>query len=281
MTDLLLRLGSYFSYPFVRYALIAGLLVSLCASLFGTTLVLKRFSFIGDGLSHVAFGSMAIASALGVKYNMAVVLPITVLAAVLLLRTGQKARLKGDASLAILSVSALALGYLCINLFSPSSNLSGDVCGTLFGASSILTVSRTEVLLCLLLALLVLGFYLFFYHRIFSVTFDEEFAQGSGLRVDAYNLIIAVVTAVIIVIAMRLVGSLLITALVIFPAVSAMRLLKSYRHVAVFSAVFSLLTAGLGMLLSILFSTPVGATMVATQLAGYLICQLLAKLQNR
>jgi len=281
VTDLIVRLGSYFSYPFVRYALIAGLLVSLCASLFGTTLVLKRFSFIGDGLSHVAFGSMAVASALGVKYNMAVVLPITVLAAVLLLRTGQKARLKGDASLAILSVSALALGYLCINLFSPSSNLSGDVCGTLFGASSILTVSRTEVFLCLLLALLVLGFYLFFYHRIFSVTFDEEFAQGSGLNADAYNLIIAVVTAVIIVIAMRLVGSLLITALVIFPAVSAMRLLKSYRHVAVFSAVFSLITAGSGMLLSILFSTPVGATMVAAQLAGYLLCQLPAVLQKK
>ena len=186
----------YLSYPFVRYALIVGVLIALCSSLLGVTLVLKRFSFIGDGLSHVAFGAMAIAAVLNLTNRMVLVLPITVVCAVLLLRTGQNTKIKGDAAIAMISVGALAFGYLLMNLFSTSSNLSGDVCGALFGSTSILTLTRTEVTLCIGLSAAVLIFYLVFYHRIFDVTFDENFSRAAGTKVEATNLIIAVITAV-------------------------------------------------------------------------------------
>ena len=204
----------YLSYPFVRYALIVGVLIALCSSLLGVTLVLKRFSFIGDGLSHVAFGAMAIAAVLNITNRMVIVLPVTVLCAVLLLRTGQNTKIKGDAAIAMISVGALAFGYLLMSVFSTSANLSGDVCGALFGSTSILTLSKTEVWLCTLLSAGVLIFYVLFYHRIFDVTFDENFSRAAGTKVDAANLMIAVITAVIIVLAMNLVGSLLISALI-------------------------------------------------------------------
>ena len=274
------KLVYYFQYPFVRYALIVGVLIALCSSLLGVTLVLKRFSFIGDGLSHVAFGAIAIAGVLGVSNNMLVVLPVTVLSAVLLLRAGQNKVIQGDAAIAMISVGALALGYLLLHLFSTSSNLSGDVCSTLFGSTSILTLTGGEVALCLVLSLLVVAAFLFFYHKIFCVTFDESFSKATGIHADLYNLIIAVIIAVIIVLAMNLVGSLLISALVIFPALSAMRVFRSFRGVTVCSAVLSVCCAGAGILISILAGTPVGATVVAVDIVSFALFYFAGRLRR-
>ena len=224
MSGIFEKLAFYFQYPFVWYALIVGVLIALCSSLLGVTLVLKRFSFIGDGLSHVAFGAMAIASVLNFSNNMLFVMPVTVICAVLLLRTGQSTKIKGDAAIAMISVGALAVGYLLMNVFSTGSNISGDVCSSLFGSTSILTLTTAEVWLCVVVSVIVVALFTVFYHKIFAVTFDENFAKATGTRTDMYNLLIAVITAVIIVLAMNLVGSLLISALIIFPALSAMRL---------------------------------------------------------
>ena len=275
MAELISQLQLYLGYPFVRYALIVGVLIALCSSLLGVTLVLKRFSFIGDGLSHVAFGAMAIAGVVGLTNKMIIVLRVTIVCAVLLLRTGQNTKIKGDASVAMLSVSSLAFGYLLMNLFASSSNLAGDVCSTLFGSTSILTLSKTEVWLCTVLSVVVVVFYTLFYHQIFNVTFDETFARAVGTRVDAYNLLIAVITAVIIVLAMNLVGSLLISALIIFPALSAMRIFKSFFSVTICSAVISVGCAFLGILIAILAGTPVGSTIVAVDAAAFGICSFM------
>lgn len=272
------KLFLYLRYPFVRYALIVGVLIALCSSLLGVTLVLKRFSFIGDGLSHVAFGAMAVSGILGVTNDTLIVLPVTIGCAILLLKTGQNTKIKGDAAIAMISVGALAFGYLLMNLFSTSSNLSGDVCSTLFGATSILTLRKEEVWLCAALSVFVVLFFIFFYNRIFNVTFDENFARAAGTRVDLYNLIIAVIIAVIIVLAMNLVGSLLISALIIFPALSAMRLFNSFKKVTVCSAVISVLCALSGILISILAGTPVGSTIVAVDVAAFFICFVLGKM---
>lgn len=266
------KLFMYLQYPFVRYALIVGILIALCSSLLGVTLVLKRFSYIGDGLSHVAFGGIAIASVLNLTNQMMLVLPITVISAILLLRTGQDTKIKGDAAIAMISVGALAFGYLIMNVFSTSSNLSGDVCSTLFGSTSILTLTKKEVWLCIILSIAVVIIFILFYNKIFAVTFDESFAKATGTGADKYNLLIAIVIAVIIVLAMNLVGSLLISALVIFPALSAMRLFGSFKAVTVFSAVFSVLCASLGLIISILAGTPVGSTIVAVDVVGFGIC---------
>ncbi len=269
MTAVLEKLVLYWQYPFVRYALAVGVLISLCSSLLGVTLVLKRFSFIGDGLSHVAFGAMAIASVLHLKNDMPLVLLITILSAILLLRTGQNAKIKGDAAVAMISVGALAIGYLLMNLFTPSGNLSGDVCSTLFGSTSILTLTKTEVRLCAVLSVLVVAAFVFFYHKVFAVTFDESFAAATGVKTKVYNFIIAVIIAVIIVLAMNLVGSLLISALVIFPALSAMRVFKSFRSVTICAAILSVVCSLLGILISILAGTPVGSTIVAADIAVF------------
>ena len=271
---------SYLQYPFVRYALIVGTLIALCSSLFGVTLVLKRFSFIGDGLSHVAFGALAVATVLHLSNQMLFVLPATVLCAVLLLQAGQNAKIKGDAAIAMLSVGALAIGYLLMNLFSTSSNLSGDVCSTLFGSTSILTLTKTEVWLCVGLSLLVVAVFILFYNKIFAVTFDEGFARATGLPAAAYNLLIAVIIAVIIVLAMNLVGSLLMSALVIFPALSAMRLFKSFRAVTICAAILSVVCALSGIIISILAETPVGSTVVAVDIAAFAIFCLVGKLKK-
>ena len=263
-------------FPMVRYAIIVGVLIALCSSLLGVTLVLKRFSFIGDGLSHVAFGAMAIAAVLNLTDDMMFVLPFTVVCAVLLLRTGQNTRIKGDAAIAMISVGALAVGYLLLNIFSTSSNLTGDVCSTLFGSASILTLKQAEVWLCAVLSLAVTAIFLVFYNRIFAVTFDEDFARAAGTRAEAYNLLIAVTVAVIIVLAMNLVGSLLISALIIFPAMSAMRLFRSFRAVTVCSMILSVFCALAGLLISIVAGTPVGSTIVAADIAAFLVCCLIA-----
>ncbi len=266
------KLLFYMNYPFVRYALIVGVLIALCSSFLGVTLVLKRFSFIGDGLSHVAFGAMAIGTVLDLSDNMLIVLPVTVVCAILLLRTGRNTKIKGDAVIAMISVGALAFGYLLMNIFSTSSNLTGDVCSTLFGSTSILTLTKSEVWLCVALSIAVVLIFIFFYNKIFAVTFDEDFSKASGVNADLYNLLIAVVIAVIIVLAMNLVGSLLISALIIFPALSAMRLFKSFKSVTVFSAVLSVICALTGLLISILGGTPVGSTIVAVDVGAFLIC---------
>ncbi len=281
MTALIEKLVQYWAYPFVRYALAVGVLVALCASLLGVTLVLRRFSFIGDGLSHVAFGAMSVASVLNLTSDMPLVMGVTVLCAVLLLGTGRSARVKGDAAMAMLSVGALAVGYLVMNVFSASANLSGDVCTTLFGSTSILTLTETEVWLCVILSVLVVLLFLFFYHKIFAVTFDESFASATGTRAKRYNLILAVVTAVVIVMAMNLVGSLLISALVIFPAMSAMRLFKSFRAVTLCAAAFSVCCTAAGILTSILAGTPVGSTIVAVQILLFALCSLAARIGRR
>lgn len=264
------KLIFYFQYPFVRYALIVGVLIALCSSLLGVTLVLKRFSFIGDGLSHVAFGAMAVASVLNFTNNMKFILPVTIICAVLLLRTGQNTRIKGDAAVAMISVGALAIGYLLMNLFATGPNLSGDVCSTLFGSTSILTLTKGQVVLCSVLSVIVVVVFIIFYQKIFCVTFDETFAKATGMKTDFYNLLIAVITAVIIVLAMNLVGSLLISALVIFPALSAMRVYKTFFRVTLCSVVLSVICAVLGMLLSILAGTPVGSTIVATDIVAFM-----------
>ncbi len=271
MSGIITELQYYFSYPFVRSALVLGVLVALCSSLFGVSLVLKRFSFIGDGLSHVAFGAMAFATMFKLANTTVLVMPLTVLAAIFLLRTGQNTRIKGDSAIAMLSVGALAVGYLIMNVFSVSANVSGDVCSTLFGSTTILTLTGAEVTICIVMSVIVVAFFVLFYNRIFAVTFDETFLRATGKKAELYNLMIAVITAVIIVLAMNLVGSLLITALLIFPALSAMRVMYSFRSVVIYAAVLSVLGAFAGLILSILFSTPVGATIVVMDILIYLI----------
>ncbi len=278
MTAIFEKLALYFEYPFVRYALIVGVLIALCSSLLGVTLVLKRFSFIGDGLSHVAFGAMAIAAILKLTNEMPLVMVVTVLCAILLLRTGQNAKIKGDAAIAMISVGSLAVGYLLMNLFSTSSNLSGDVCSTLFGSTSILTLSKTEVWLCVIFSVLVVAVFLFFYHKIFAVTFDENFARATGTRTGLYSLMISVIIAVIIVLAMNLVGSLLISALVIFPALSAMRMFKTFKSVTACAAVLSVVCSVVGILVSILAGTPVGSTIVVVQIGAFALSWCMGKL---
>ena len=264
-------LSGYFQFPFVRYALIAGVLIALCSSLLGVTLVLKRFSFIGDGLSHVAFGAMAIATVISVSSDMLIVMPVTILSAILLLRKNGTKNVRGDAALAMISVGALALGYLILNVFSKSANLSGDVCSTLFGSTSILTLKISEVWLCVGMSVLVLAIFILFYNKIFAITFDESFASATGTPTGIYDLMVAVVTAVVIVLAMNLVGSLLTSALIVFPTLSAMRAFKSYKRVVICSAALSVCCAVFGILFSILASTPVGATIVATDILAFMI----------
>ena len=266
------KLLMYLAYPFVRYALVVGVLVSLCSSLLGVTLVLRRFSFIGDGLSHVAFGTMAIATVLRLSNNMLLVLPVTVLGAILILKAGTRTRMQGDAVLAVISVSALALGYLIMNVFAVSANISGDVCATLFGSTSILTLGQSEVWMCIGLSVVVIAVFIFMYNRLFSVTFDSDFAKATGQKPGRYNMLIAVLIAVVITLGMNLVGSLLITALVIFPALASMRLFGSFRAVTISSVILSVVCAFAGMVLSIMIGTPVGSTIVAADLVMFLIC---------
>lgn len=270
----------YFQFSFVRYAFIVGLLISVCSSLLGVTLVLKRFSFIGDGLSHVAFGAMAIAAVLNLTNQMYIVLPITVITAILLLKTGSKTKIKGDAAIAMISVASLALGYLLMNLFSTSSNLSGDVCSTLFGSTSILTLTKGEVWLCTGLSAAVIIAFIIFYNKIFAVTFDENFAQAVGTHASIYNLVIAIIIAVIIVLAMNLVGSLLISALIIFPSLSAMRVFKSFKSVTICSAFLSAFCSASGLLISILAGTPVGSTIVAADLLVFVIFYIIGLIRK-
>ena len=272
------KLFTYLQYEYVINAFIVGILVAICSSLLGVTLVLKRFSFIGDGLSHVAFGAIAIASVLKVSNNMLLVLPITVISAVLLLKGGNNKKIQGDAAIAMISVSALALGYLLMNIFSTSSNLSGDVCSTLFGSTSMLTLDSSDVILSIALSIVVVTVFVVFYNKIFAVTFDENFSKACGINAQGYNLLIAVLIAVIIVMAMNFVGSLLISALVIFPSVSAMRVFNSFKMVTISSVVISLVCTLVGLCIAIVASTPVGATIVACDIVAFIVFSIIGRL---
>ena len=277
MSGIFEKLVFYFQYPFVWYALIVGVLIALCSSLLGVTLVLKRFSFIGDGLSHVAFGAMAIASVLNFSNNMLFVMPVTVICAVLLLRTGQSTKIKGDAAIAMISVGALAVGYLLMNVFSTGANISGDVCSSLFGSTSILTLTTSEVWLCVVVSVIVVALFTVFYHKIFAVTFDESFAKATGVNVSLYNVLIAVLTAITIVIGMRMMGAMLISSLIIFPALTSMRVFKSFRGVVIASGILSLICFFGGMVLSYTYSTPAGASVVVVDLAAFLLFSLIQR----
>ncbi len=278
MSDFFSKLDYYFQFPFVQRAIIVGVLIALCSALLGVTLVLKRFSFIGDGLSHVAFGAMAIATILKLNNDLIVIMPITIFVAILLLKTGQNTVIKGDAAIAMLSVGSMAVGYLLMNVFSTSVNVSGDVCSTLFGSTSIITLKESDVWVCLVASIIVILMFVLLYNRIFAVTFDENFARATGTNASAYNLLIAVVVAIIIVLAMNLVGSLLISALIIFPALSSMRLIKNYKGVVICSAIISVIGALLGIIFSIVWSTPVGSTIVVVDIAIFFIFCILGRI---
>ena len=275
------QLQTYFSYGFVRYAFIAGVLISLCAGLLGVVLVLKRYAMIGDGLSHVAFGAMAIAAVLGFA-PMTVALPVTVAVAVLLLLAGEKQLIKGDSAIAMLSAGSLAVGYLLLNLFpsSDTGSLSGDVCASLFGSTSMMTLSGADVWLCVGLSAAVIGFFVIFYHKIFAVTFDEGFATSSGVKVRAYNFLIAAISGVVIVLAMKLVGALLISSLIIFPALSAMRVFRSFRSVVICSAVISVVGSLTGLLAALLLSTPTGASVAVVHIIIFMAFTVVGKLRR-
>ena len=271
MIEFFNQIVEYFGFQFVRYAFIVGILIALCSSLLGVTLVLKRLSFIGDGLSHMAFLTMTVAAVVNLSNNMVISLPVTIIAAVILVGTGQNAKIKGDAAVAMLAVGSLALGYLLMNQFPPSSNVSADVCSTLFGSVSILTLSTVEVWMCFGLSILTVLVFVVFYNKIFAVTFDENFARATGVQATAYNMVIAIITAIIIVLAMNLVGSLLISALIIFPALSAMRVFKTFKSVTICSAIISVVCTAIGIIASIVMETPVGPTIVVVDIAAFLI----------
>ena len=275
------KLASYFEFPFVRYALIVTVAISICAAMVGVTIVLKRLSNIGDGLSHVAFGALAIGIIINITDKFYIVLPITFLAAFLLLKTKNSKKLKGDSAIAMISVSALALAYFFLNVFDTSSNIAGDVCSTLFGSTAILTLSKTDVLISVILSLVTVALYTIFYNKIFVTTFDENFARASGMTVAIYDVFIALSIASIVVISINLVGSLLVTALLIFPALSAMRLAKSYKMTIIISIILSIVCSVIGVLSSMLMSTPTGPTIVIFYLVVFLVCFAIGKIKER
>jgi zinc transport system permease protein len=265
------RLEYYLQFDFVKYALIVGGLISLCCAILGVTLVLKRYSMIGDGLSHVAFGSMTIAMVLTIA-DMYLMLPLTILVAILLIRLTDKGKVKNDSAIAMLSVGSLAFGYLIVSLFSTSSNISGDVCSSLFGLTSILTLSNWEVWLCVGLTIFLLAFFVMFHNKIFGVTYDENFCKATGVKSAVYNNILAIIIGIVVVLAMKLVGSLLISALIVFPALSAIRLFKSYKLVIIFASIISVVNSLFGIFASMLWDTPTGSTIVVVNIIVYFVC---------
>ena len=280
MSDMITTLAFYIRFPFVRYALIVGVLIALCSSLLGVTLVLKRFSYIGDGLSHVAFGAMAVAAVLNLTNDTLLVMPVTVVAAILLLRTGQNTKIHGDAAIAMLSVGSLAVGYLLLNLFSTSTNINGDVCGTLFGSTSILTLTTAEVWLCVAASVVVIFIYVFFYNKIFAVTFDENFSKASGVKVNFYNTLISIFTAVTVVIGVKMMGAMLISSLIIFPSLTSMRVYKSFLSVTICSAVIAMINFIAGLIASYVLSIPAGASVVVANLIMFVAFIIVGNILN-
>lgn len=264
-----------FSYPFMVRAFAVGSLVALCSALLGVSLVLKRYSMIGDGLSHVGFGALAIAAAMNVA-PLSVAIPVVIVAAVLLLRIRGNSRIKGDAAIALISTSSLAVGVMVISM---TTGMNTDVYNYMFG--SILAMSAEDVYLSVVLAVIVLLLYIFFYNKIFAITFDETFAQATGVRADLYNTMIAVLTAVTIVLGMRMMGALLISSLIIFPALTSMRVCRTFRGVIISSAVVSVVCLVLGITVSYVWATPAGASVVMANIAALLIYSLIGIVKNR
>lgn len=268
-------LSEMLSYPFMVRALTVGALVSLCAALLGASLVLKRYSMIGDGLSHVGFGALAVASALHLA-PLAVAVPVVVLAAFLLLRLSESGRLKGDAATAVFSTGALAIGIVVASM---STGMNAELNSYLFG--SILAVSRTDVAVSVALSAVVLVLYLFFYEKLFAVTFDETFARATGMKTEWYHTLLAVLTAIVVVLGMRMLGALLISSLIVFPALTAMRLFGNYRSVIIGAVVFSLCGFLVGMGISFWYGTPAGASIVVVDLGLFCVCSLAARIRGR
>ena len=264
-----------FSYPFMVRAFIVGALVALCSSLLGVSLVLKRYSMIGDGLSHVGFGALAVAAALNAA-PLATAIPVVIVAAVLLLRIRGNSRIKGDAAIALISTSSLAVGVMVISM---TTGMNTDVYNYMFG--SILAMSAGDVRLSVALAVVVLALYIFFYHKIFAITFDETFAQATGVKADLYNTLIAVLTAVTIVLGMRMMGALLISSLIIFPALTSMRVCRTFKSVIINSAVISVVCLIVGITVSYVWATPAGASVVMANIAALLLYTLLGVAKNR
>ena len=264
-----------FSYPFMVRAFIVGALVALCSSLLGVSLVLKRYSMIGDGLSHVGFGALAVAAALNAA-PLAVAIPVVIVAAVLLLRIRGNSRIKGDAAIALISTSSLAVGVMVISM---TTGMNTDVYNYMFG--SILAMSEGDVRLSVALAVIVLALYVFFYHKIFAITFDETFAQATGVKADLYNTLIAILTAVTIVLGMRMMGALLISSLIIFPALTSMRVCRTFKSVIINSAVISVVCLVIGITVSYVWATPAGASVVMANIAVLLLYTIFGTVKNR
>ena len=263
-----------FSYPFMVRAFVVGALVALCSALLGVSLVLKRYSMIGDGLSHVGFGALAIAAALNMA-PLAAAIPVVILAAVLLLRIRGNSRIKGDAAIALISTSSLAVGVMVISM---TTGMNTDVYNYMFG--SILAMCREDVILGIVMAVIVLILFVFFYHKIFAITFDETFARATGVKADLYNTLIAVLTAVTIVLGMRMMGALLISSLIIFPALTSMRVCRTFKSVIVNSAAVSVVCLAAGITISYVWATPAGASVVIVNIAAFLIYSLIGLIRN-
>lgn len=280
MNELAETLKMYLSFSFVQYAFVAGIMIAIVSSLLGVTLVLKRFSYIGDGLSHTAFGAMAMASVLKISHSTIFVLPVTVLFAILILCAKGNSKVKGDASVAMISTGALAIGYFLMNIFSPPANLSGDVCSTLFGSTLILTLTKSDIIFSVIISAFVILLFIYFYNRIFALTFDVDFSHTCGTNTKIVNIIFASVIAAVIVLAMNLVGTLLISALIIFPSVASMMIFRSFRNVTICSCVFSVTGTVIGLLISIISGTPVGATIVVIDIAIFAVCAVIGKIRK-
>lgn len=270
----------YTAYPTVRYATVSILLIALCAALLGVVLVLRRYSMIGDGLSHVSFGATAVATVLGLTTPLYVALPLTVAAAIFILKIRSSTRISGDAAVAMVSSGALVLGYLLLNLFADEHSASADACATLFG-TGILGINRSDVLICLVLSVAVLFVFIFFYNRLFSITFDEDFAAATGTKIGFYNTLIAAITGIAIVIAMNMLGALLVSALIIFPALSSMRVFKTFRSVTICAACISVSSALIGIIVSLLSSSAIGPTVVAVDVCIFLMFYIIGIIRNR
>lgn len=272
---MLSSLITMFSYPFMVRAIVVGGLISLCAALLGVSLVLKRYSMIGDGLSHVGFGAMAVAMALGLA-PLAVAVPVVIIAAFLLLRISESSRIKGDSAIALISTGSLAVGVLTVSV---TSGMTADVSNYMFG--SILAMSVSDVRLSIVLSVIVLLLFIVFYNKIFAITFDENFARATGTKTGLYNMLIALLTAVTIVLGMRMMGALLISSLVIFPALTSMRVFKSFRSVIISSALVSVICFAIGISISFLCGTPAGASIVIVNIGAFLVFALAAKVLHR
>lgn len=268
-------LKEMFSYPFLVRAVIVGLLVSICASLLGISLVLKRYSMIGDGLSHVGFGALAIATAINAA-PLTVAIPVVVLAAFLLLNISENSKIKGDAAIALISTSALAIGVITVSM---TTGLTTDVCNYMFG--SILAMSKNDVQLSIALSIIVFCLFIVFYNKIFAVTFDETFAKATGIKVNLYNMLIAFLTAITIVLGMRLMGALLISSLIIFPALTSMQVCKKFKTVIISSAIISIICYFCGVVMSYIYATPTGASVVVVNIFMFAIFSFIGLLRRR